>query len=68
MNSYFKHLTNLPVLPDKYIQEGLNANFELVQRPNLFWCPSSFEETDFFKLLVYIHKLILIKFKKYLYF
>lgn len=51
MQTYFKHLTNLPVLPDKYIQEGLNANFELVRRPNLFWSRSSFEETDFFKLL-----------------
>lgn len=62
MNSYFKHLTNLPVLPDKYIQEGLNANFELVQRPNLFWCPSSFEETDFFKLLQERYKKCFVKY------
>ena len=51
MQPYFKHLTNLPVLPDKYILEGLYSKFELIKRPNLLRGVSSFEETSFFKLL-----------------
>jgi hypothetical protein len=51
MTTYFKHLTNLPPLPKKYIQEGINSKFEFIRRPNLLWSTTSFDETNFYKLL-----------------
>ena len=62
MTIYFKHLTNLPPLPKKYIQEGLNSKFEFIRRPNLFWSPSSFEETNFFKMLKGRYGVCLVKY------
>jgi hypothetical protein len=46
--SYFQHL-DLPELPQKYIDEGLNADYRIINSPRLFWADCSFSETEFFK-------------------
>lgn len=47
-HDYYRHL-DLPPLPDRYIQEGLNANYKVIEKPRLIWARSTFDETDFFK-------------------
>ena len=50
MSNFFHHL-DFPELPEKYIKEAINAKYELVLSPRLYWADSSFNETNFFKTI-----------------
>lgn len=50
MSKYYHHL-DLPDLPEKYITEAINSDYKLITKPRLYWADSTFNKTNFFKLL-----------------
>jgi hypothetical protein len=50
-SNYYHHLPNLPLLPQKFIDEGLAANYPLKFLPTGYYSPSSFTQTNFVKRL-----------------
>lgn len=50
MEKYFYHL-DLPPVPNFFVNEAINGNYEIMKRPNLNWAKSSFHTSDLFKIL-----------------